>query len=69
MDGDFSWEPVECLGWCANAPMVQIFKDTFEDLTPEQLEKLLDAFKDGKPPKPGSQIGRQARAPRAGRRR
>ena len=33
-DGNFSWEEVECLGSCANAPMVQIFKDTYEDLTP-----------------------------------
>jgi NADH-quinone oxidoreductase subunit E len=33
-DGDFSWEEVECLGVCANAPMVQIGKDTYEDLTP-----------------------------------
>ena len=43
-DGDFSWEEVECLGACANAPMVQIFKDTYEDLTPELFEKLLDGF-------------------------
>ena len=33
-DGNFSWEEVECLGACVNAPMVQIFKDTYEDLTP-----------------------------------
>ena len=36
-DGDFSWEEVECLGACVNAPMVQIFKDTYEDLTREIL--------------------------------
>lgn len=65
-DGDFSWEPVECLGSCANAPMVQIFKDTYEDLTPASFETLLDAFESGKPPKPGSQIGRQASAPEGG---
>ncbi len=40
-DGQFSWEEVECLGCCANAPMVQIGKDTYEDLTPELFEKLL----------------------------
>jgi NADH-quinone oxidoreductase subunit E len=28
---------MECLGACVNAPMVQIFKDTYEDLTPEKL--------------------------------
>lgn len=65
-DGDFSWEAVECLGSCANAPMVQIFQDTYEDLTPELFEKVLDGFKAGKPPKPGSQIGRQASCPEGG---
>lgn len=65
-DGNFSWEEVECLGSCANAPMVQIFKDTYEDLTPGSLEKLLEGFAKGKPPKPGSQTGRQVSAP-AGR--
>lgn len=65
-DGAFSWEEVECLGSCANAPMVQVFKDTYEDLTPELLEKVLDGFASGKPPKPGSQIGRQASAPLGG---
>ena len=65
-DGDFSWEEVECLGVCANAPMVQIGKDTYEDLTPELLEKVLDGFAKGQPPKPGSQIGRQASCPAGG---
>ena len=65
-DGDFSWEDVECLGSCANAPMVLIGKDTYEDLTPELLEKVLDGFARGEPPKPGSQIGRQASCPEGG---
>jgi NADH-quinone oxidoreductase subunit E len=65
-DGAFSWEEVECLGSCANAPMVQIFKDTYEDLTPEIMEKLLAGFAAGTPPKPGSQIGRQASCPIGG---
>jgi NADH-quinone oxidoreductase subunit E len=65
-DGDFSWEEVECLGVCANAPMVQIWKDTYEDLTPELFEKVLDGFASGNPPKPGSQIGRTASAPEGG---
>ena len=43
-DGDFSWEEVECLGACVNAPMVLIGKDTYEDLTPETFEKVLDAL-------------------------
>src|SRR6186713_3125856 len=65
-DGDFSWEEVECLGVCANAPMVQIGKDTYEDLTPELLEKVLDGYAKGQPPKAGSQIGRQAACPQGG---
>ncbi|MFM1815777.1 MAG: NADH-quinone oxidoreductase chain 2 [Pseudomonadota bacterium] len=65
-DGDFSWEEVECLGSCANAPMVQIFKDTYEDLTPELFGMVLDGFAAGTPPEPGSQVGRTASAPAGG---
>ena len=43
-----SWEEVECLGACVNAPMVMIFKDTYEDLTPERLEEIIDQFAAGK---------------------
>jgi NADH-quinone oxidoreductase subunit E len=46
--------------------MVQIFKDTYEDLTPELFERVLDGFDRGTPPKPGSQIGRTASCPVAG---
>jgi NADH-quinone oxidoreductase subunit E len=65
-DGDFSWEEVECLGCCANAPMVQVGKDTYEDLTPELFEKVLDGYAKGEPPRPGSQTGRQASCPEGG---
>lgn len=65
-DGDFSWEEVECLGSCANAPMVLIGKDTYEDLTPELFEKVLEGFARGEPPRPGSQTGRQASCPEGG---
>ncbi|MEQ1710710.1 MAG: NADH-quinone oxidoreductase subunit NuoE [Hyphomicrobium sp.] len=65
-DGKFSWEEVECLGSCANAPMVQIWSDTYEDLTPEAFEHLIDAFAKGNPPKPGSQTGRTASCPSTG---
>ena len=65
-DGKFSWEEVECLGSCANAPMVQIFKDTYEDLTPELFQQLLESFTKGTPPKPGSQSGRTASCPKSG---
>lgn len=65
-DGDFSWEEVECLGACVNAPMVQVFKDTYEDLTEESFEALLDDFAAGRTPKPGPQIDRHYSAPFGG---
>ena len=57
-DGTLSWEEVECLGACVNAPMVQVWKDTYEDLTPEQMEKLIDDLQAGRSTKPGPQNGR-----------
>jgi NADH-quinone oxidoreductase subunit E len=62
-DGDFSWEEVECLGACVNAPMVQIWKDTYEDLTPETFTRILDDFAAGRSVTPGPQNGRQLSAP------
>ena len=52
-DGNFSWEEVECLGACVNAPMVLIWKDTYEDLTKESFGKVLDGFASGKPVQAG----------------
>ncbi len=59
-DGSLSWEEVECAGACVNAPMVAIFHDTYEDLTPARLEEIIDAFQagNGDSIKPGPQIGR-----------
>jgi NADH-quinone oxidoreductase subunit E len=57
-DGSMSWEEVECLGSCVNAPMIQVVKDTYEDLTPESLEKIIDDFAAGRAVKPGPQNGR-----------
>lgn len=65
-DGRFSWEEVECLGACANAPMVQIGKDYYEDLTAARLGELLDAFARGEVPTPGPQNGRFASEPLGG---
>jgi len=65
-DGDFSWEEVECLGACVNAPMIEVFSDTYEDLTEETFGALLDGFASGNPPKPGPQNGRQFAVPEGG---
>ena len=64
--GTLSWEEVECLGACVNAPMVMVFKDTYEDLTPERLAEIIDAFEAGNPPKAGPQIDRFYSAPETG---
>ncbi|MEW5422600.1 NADH-quinone oxidoreductase subunit NuoE [Amorphus sp. 3PC139-8] len=65
-DGAFSWEEVECLGACVNAPMVQIGPDTYEDLTPESFEALIDGFAAGKPPEPGPLSVRKSSEPTTG---
>lgn len=65
-DGKFSWEEVECLGACSNAPMAQIGKDYYEDLTAENFAGLLDAIALGEVPTPGPQNGRYASEPLGG---
>jgi NADH-quinone oxidoreductase subunit E len=65
-DGLFSWTEVECLGACCNAPMVQINDDYYEDLNPENFEKLLDDLAAGREVKTGSQIGRVTSEPVGG---
>ncbi|HEV2504697.1 MAG TPA: NADH-quinone oxidoreductase subunit E [Mesorhizobium sp.] len=66
--GTLSWEEVECLGACVNAPMVMIFKDTYEDLTPERLAEIIDDFEAGKGHSVpvGPQNGRYFSAPTSG---
>jgi NADH-quinone oxidoreductase subunit E len=65
-DGTLSWEEVECLGACANAPMAQIGKDYYEDLTAERFGEILDELSQGKVPTPGPQNGRFAAEPIGG---
>jgi len=67
-DGTLSWEEVECLGACVNAPLVAIGHDTYEDLSAERLEEIIDAFAAGKGGsiKPGPQIDRQFAAAEGG---
>lgn len=65
-DGMLSWLEVECLGACVNAPMVQINKDYYEDLTSESFRELLNKLKKDEDVKPGPQIDRQFSAPSGG---
>ncbi|GAA0730358.1 complex I 24 kDa subunit family protein [Sphingomonas japonica] len=57
-DGLFTLTEVECLGNCANAPMVQINDDNFEDLDYDRTVAILEALANGETPKPGPQNGR-----------
>jgi NADH-quinone oxidoreductase subunit E len=65
-DGLFTLSEVECLGACANAPMVQINDDNYEDLTFETTTAILEALARGEAPKPGPQVERQTSAPEGG---
>lgn len=65
-DGKFSWEEVECLGACTNAPMAQIGKDYYEDMTAEGFAQLLDDMSAGKVPAPGPMNGRFSSEPKSG---
>ncbi len=67
-DGTLSWEEVECLGACVNAPMVAIGQETYEDLTPERMEEIIDAFAagNGAAVPTGPQVEREFSAPQGG---
>ena len=57
-DKSCSWQEVECLGACVNAPMMQINEDYYEDLDKEKTLKIFDTILKGQKPKPGSYRGR-----------
>ena len=65
-DGRFSWEEVECVGACSNAPVVAINDYYYEDLTPEILGKIIDDFAKGEKSEPGSYVGRSCSEPLGG---
>lgn len=65
-DGMFTLLEVECLGACANAPILQVNDDFYEDANYENTAKLLDALKKGEVPEPGSLSGRNHSEPEAG---
>ncbi|MBV8938359.1 MAG: NADH-quinone oxidoreductase subunit NuoE [Alphaproteobacteria bacterium] len=68
-DGEFTLREVECLGACVNAPMAQVISSPrgtqyfYEDLTPERITGVIDAFTEGRQPKPGPQSGRKSSEP------
>lgn len=66
-DGKFFLREFECLGACANAPILWVDDDYYEDLDYEKTKAVLETLKAGKTPKPGSQQGRQGSMPIEGR--
>ena len=65
-DGLFTLTEVECLGACANAPMVQINDDNYEDLDYDSTTAVIEALARGETPVAGSQIGRRTSCPEGG---
>ena len=65
-DGRLSWEEVECLGACVNAPMVQINDYYYEDLTAKSLEEILSKLEHGAEVQPGPYVERVNSAPQGG---
>lgn len=66
-DGRFFLREFECLGACANAPMLWIDDDYFEDLDYDKARILIEALERGEPIQPGSQSGRKASMPAGGK--
>ena len=66
VDGLFTWQEVECLGACANAPMAQINDHYFEDLSADDMAEIIAEFRAGRPPAPGSRCGRTSSEPEGG---
>ncbi|KAK9502401.1 hypothetical protein O3M35_011184 [Rhynocoris fuscipes] len=62
----FTLSEVECLGACANAPMMQVNDDYYEDLTENDVKDILSCLKEGKLPPPGPRSGRHAAEPITG---
>ena len=65
-DGMFTLTEVECLGACVNAPVLLVDDDYYEDLDYDRTVALIEAFRAGERPTPGSTIGRQTSAPEGG---
>ncbi|CAL1580533.1 unnamed protein product [Knipowitschia caucasica] len=65
-DKMFTLLEVECLGACVNAPMVQINDNYYEDLTPQDIENIIDELQAGTVPPPGPRSGRFSCEPAGG---
>jgi NADH-quinone oxidoreductase subunit E len=66
-DGRFFLREFECLGACANAPVLWIDNDFYEDLTYATAKAIIEALVRGERLRPGSQAGRKASMPANGK--
>jgi NADH dehydrogenase (ubiquinone) flavoprotein 2 len=66
-DGRFFLREFECLGACANAPMMWVDDDYYEDLTYERARAIVEALVRGETPAPGPQSGRRTSMPSGGK--
>ncbi len=66
-DGRFYLREFECLGACANAPVMWIDDDYYEDLDYERARAVLEALRRGERPQPGPQSGRRGSMPAGGK--
>jgi len=66
-DGRFFLREFECLGACANAPVLWIDDDYYEDLTYDSTAAILTTLLRGARPEPGSHAGRRASMPAGGK--
>jgi NADH-quinone oxidoreductase subunit E len=67
-DGRFFLREFECLGACANAPILWVDDDYYEDLTYDTTKAIIEALQRGERPAPGSHAGRKASMPKGGKR-
>ncbi|SNB51230.1 NADH dehydrogenase subunit E [Arboricoccus pini] len=65
-DGKFFLREFECLGACANAPVLWIDDEFYEDLSYDDARAIVQALKRGEQPKPGSKK-RKASMPEGGK--
>jgi NADH-quinone oxidoreductase E subunit len=66
-DGRFFLREFECLGACANAPVLWVDDDFYEDVDYAKTKAIIDALKRGERPAPGPQNGRTASMPIGGK--
>jgi NADH-quinone oxidoreductase subunit E len=65
-DGKFTWQEVECMGACVNAPMAAIDDYYVEDVTAEDMASVIDKLARGESVEYGPMNGRKVSEPLGG---